>query len=242
MATRAKQIYALGSAASEFWHSWVEDSDSDNRKRMSRAVQPRRLFSSYLALSVDSEEELLVKLEKIKLIEKIGKEYHLSRWAANPAQLVRALLHEVAEAEFRYFLRRQVREKYCAELSPWLVNLFRDSCAALNRIASEARRKSRATDMPHIEYKVGVLEPLQEVVKNSVPSYHKDPKSNLNYTAELVLEACRLVGYMNPGNRFGLLQFRTIRFDTDYLLSNVFGFPNLRVGIRQTFWRRWDLY
>jgi KaiC/GvpD/RAD55 family RecA-like ATPase len=134
-----------------------------------------------------------------------------------PANIASALLPHVAYQDIRYYVRRNIREKY-RQLSPAnLTGPFRQMAHSFN-----CRRLS-ARSTPQWR---GPLREFELYLKQGLARARIRESAEESVLANLFVECCRNVGYLVPivGSP-GDIIVGTPEIDVEYLLGHLFGFP-----------------
>jgi KaiC/GvpD/RAD55 family RecA-like ATPase len=152
--------------------------------------------------------------------------------ALQPMLFVRALAPTIRTSELRYFVRRNIRNKYDCQLSSQTVRLLRSLSHGINCEIQESNSESWS-------YHERLL-PLGIKIIEAEPKHYQPEKSE-DFVL-LFLEACLGVGYLradvdegkqqlNGGN----VRWRNRKLDAEFLISNLFGVPSGVHGFDELF-------
>jgi KaiC/GvpD/RAD55 family RecA-like ATPase len=201
-----------------------------------RSVAEQELFKDLAFPTGYGPQSIVATMESKGLVKREESEIFFSFRVVNFFLLARAIIHsECTDADIRYFIRRNIRNKYRCLLTPDTVRQFNLLANAVNHLATHfvpGREPHRVAISPHWDYKNEFL-----------PALHSELRQGAQLRGliepELIISAfidcCRLVGYLAPSRMYGHIVLRAASVDGEYLLSRLFGLPTDIRGFDELF-------
>lgn len=164
-----------------------------------------------------------------------------------PLKLVRACLSGPKfgrHSDIEYFMWRNIRRKYRYDHTPEVTHVFNLLTDSINmqfqslrmpileqshsdESLSEKKRTGRGTSL---DYHDDLSAPLSHVLNGDVIA-----RKNAEVHRNVFLECCFMVGYVSPGYGMGKVRIQAEEFDSEFLLSKLFGLPTEMPGFDSLF-------
>lgn len=155
-----------------------------------------------------------------------------SRSIANPLHVARGLFADLRpDHELKYFVMRDIRRRYRIRQSSEIAHRLHGMADGINqRLLARASQESASARLvcrlrrdPASSEPLGLMDALSAFVSVS------------GATADMFLECCRVLNYLQPSGQPGEVELRTRFVDAEYVLSWLFGVPTRIKGFDSLF-------
>ncbi len=153
--------------------------------------------------------------------------------AFNPLAVARVLVDNLPnEADLRYLYMRSLRERHHLRLSARMAEAFSFFAAAANRLLEKERRVGQHGERrgTAVEFRTGLLRALKTARLNR--GLEAD---SVDSELTAFIETCRVVRYLQPHHHPGKVLINTRRFDSEFLVSHLFGLSTSLSGFDDLF-------
>ena len=148
-----------------------------------------------------------------------------------PLSFARVFLRNVkSDSDLKFLIMRNIRNEYMVNQTPDIAHLFVRLADAIN-LEHDLGQNSKF--LLHQDRKWSyrdLFDHLIETLKEDRVSF-REPEVLI----EMFLECCRFVGYIRAHAKSRSIQFRTLRIDAEFLISNLFGLTTEIRGFDELF-------